>query len=139
MEWINKETWFFSLSALINEDFNCQNYITSVTDKQIRHGTATMILTRNNRSTKIKTCPSATLSNRNPRWTGFGLNLDLCGEMLVTIHLSHSTAKSWCNSQHFFFLQISKLALVPTQPMDTACTFPRGKATEVCSWPFTSI
>jgi len=36
MEWISKETWFFSLSVLINEDFNCQNYITSVTDNQMQ-------------------------------------------------------------------------------------------------------
>jgi hypothetical protein len=42
-----------------------------------------------------KTCPIATLSTINPTWTDPGTNLSLCGERLVTNHLSHKT--DWSN------------------------------------------
>ena len=36
-----------------------------------------------------KTCPSATLSTKNPIYTGLGLNPDLPVSRVVTICLSH--------------------------------------------------
>ena len=51
-----------------------------------------MKLTGENRSTRGKTCPSATLSTTNPTWTGPGSNLGLRGERLATNRLSHGTA-----------------------------------------------
>jgi hypothetical protein len=51
-----------------------------------------MILAGENRRTQRKTCPSATLSARNPTWTDPATNLDLCSERPVTNHLSHDIA-----------------------------------------------
>jgi hypothetical protein len=53
-----------------------------------------MILTGENGCTWRKTCPSATLSARNPTWTGLRLNLGLQGERAVTDHLNHGTSIS---------------------------------------------
>ena len=52
-----------------------------------------MKLTGENLSTRRKTCPSATLSTRNPTWTDPGSNPGLRGERPATNRLSHSTAK----------------------------------------------
>jgi hypothetical protein len=52
-----------------------------------------MTLTGENRRTRRKTRPSATLSTTNPTWTDPGTNLGLCGERPVNNHLSHGTAK----------------------------------------------
>ena len=51
-----------------------------------------MKLTGENRNTRGKTCPIATLPTTNPTWTDPGLNPDLRGEMPVTNRLSHGTA-----------------------------------------------
>ena len=51
-----------------------------------------MKLTGENRSTRGKTCPSATLSTTNPTWTDPGLNPDLRGERPATNRQSHGTA-----------------------------------------------
>ena len=51
-----------------------------------------MKLTGQNRSTRRKTCPSATLSTINPTWTEPGSNPGLRGERLATNRLSHGTA-----------------------------------------------
>jgi hypothetical protein len=51
-----------------------------------------MKLTRENRSTRGKTCPSATLSTTNPTWTDPGSNPGLRGERPATNRLSHGTA-----------------------------------------------
>jgi hypothetical protein len=50
-----------------------------------------MILTGENRRTRRKTCPSATLSI-NPTWIDLGANLGLRGERPATNDLSHATA-----------------------------------------------
>ena len=50
-----------------------------------------MILTGENRSTREKTCPSATLSTTNPTRTNRGSNLGLRGERPGTNRLSHVT------------------------------------------------
>jgi hypothetical protein len=50
---------------------------------------------RENRRTRRKTCPSATLSTTNPTWTDLGVNPGLCGERPATNCLSHVTAKGW--------------------------------------------
>jgi hypothetical protein len=51
-----------------------------------------MKLTGQNRSTRVKACPIATLSTTNPTWTDPGSNLDLRGERLATNRLSNGTA-----------------------------------------------
>jgi hypothetical protein len=51
-----------------------------------------MKLTGENRSTRRKTCPSATLSTTNPTWTDPGSNPGLRGERLATNRLSNGTA-----------------------------------------------
>jgi hypothetical protein len=51
-----------------------------------------MILTGENRRTRIKTCPSAPLSITNPTWTDPGANPSLRDERPVTNRLSHDTA-----------------------------------------------
>jgi hypothetical protein len=45
-----------------------------------------------NRRTRRKTCPSATLSTTNPTWIDPGTNPGLRGERLATNDLSHGTA-----------------------------------------------
>jgi hypothetical protein len=47
---------------------------------------------RENRRTRRKTCPSATLSTTNPTWIDPGANPSLSGERPVTTDLSHGTA-----------------------------------------------
>jgi hypothetical protein len=51
-----------------------------------------MKLTGENRSTRGKTYPSATISTSNPTWTDPGSNPGLRGERPVTKRLSHGTA-----------------------------------------------
>jgi hypothetical protein len=51
-----------------------------------------MKLTEENRSTREKTCPSATLSTTNPTWIDPGSNPGLRGERPATNRLSHGTA-----------------------------------------------
>jgi hypothetical protein len=51
-----------------------------------------MILTGENRGTRRKTCPSATLSTTNPTWIDLGANPGLRGERPATNDLSHGTA-----------------------------------------------
>jgi hypothetical protein len=50
-----------------------------------------MKLTGEDRSTRGKTCPSATLSITNPTWTDPGSNPGLRGVRLATNRLSHGT------------------------------------------------
>jgi hypothetical protein len=52
-----------------------------------------MKLTGENRITRGKTCPSATLSTTNPTWTNMGSNPGLQGERPATKRLSHGTAR----------------------------------------------
>jgi hypothetical protein len=49
-------------------------------------------LTGENRSTRRKTCPSATLSTTNPTWTDPGSNPSLRGGRPATNRLNHGTA-----------------------------------------------
>jgi hypothetical protein len=51
-----------------------------------------MKLTREHRSTRGKTCSSATLPTTNPTWTELGSNPGLRGERPATNRLSHGTA-----------------------------------------------
>jgi hypothetical protein len=51
-----------------------------------------MKLTGENRSTRRKTCPSATLSNTNPKWTDLGSNPGHRGGRPAANRLSHGTA-----------------------------------------------
>jgi hypothetical protein len=50
------------------------------------------ILTGENRRTRRKTCPSATLSTTNPTWNDPGANPNLRGKSPATNDLSHGTA-----------------------------------------------
>jgi hypothetical protein len=52
-----------------------------------------MKLTGENRSTRGKTCPSATLSTTNPTWTDPGMKSGLRGERPATNRLSYGTAE----------------------------------------------
>jgi hypothetical protein len=54
--------------------------------------TGGMKLTGENRSTRIKTRPSATLSTTNPIWTDPGSNPGLRDERPATNRLGHGTA-----------------------------------------------
>jgi hypothetical protein len=51
-----------------------------------------MKLTEENRSTRGKACPSATLSTTNPTWTDLRSNPGLRGERPATNCLSHGMA-----------------------------------------------
>jgi hypothetical protein len=51
-----------------------------------------MKLTGKNRSTRGKTCPSATLSTTNPTWTDPELNPGIRGERPDTNRLTHGRA-----------------------------------------------
>jgi hypothetical protein len=55
-----------------------------------------MKFTGESRSTRGKTCPSATLSTTNPTWTDRGSNPGLRGERPASNRLSHGTA-----NEHF--------------------------------------
>jgi hypothetical protein len=54
------------------------------------------ILTGENRRTRIKTCPSVTLSTTNPTWIDPEANPGLRGERPATNDLSHGTALHSC-------------------------------------------
>ena len=58
-----------------------------------------MKLTGENRRTRRKTCPSATLSTTNPTWTDPGLR----GERPATNRLSHGTANNRNYLLHILF------------------------------------
>jgi hypothetical protein len=62
-----------------------------------------MILTGENRRTRRKTCPSATLSTTNPTWIDPGTNPGLRGERRATDDLSHRTAHHSVTSQNTNF------------------------------------
>jgi hypothetical protein len=57
-----------------------------------------MKMTGENRSTRGKPCPSATMSTTNPTWTDPGSNPDLRGGRPATNRLSHGTARLRCGS-----------------------------------------
>jgi hypothetical protein len=60
------------------------------------------ILTRENRRTLRKTCPSATLSTTNPTWIDLVANPGFRGERPATNDLSHGTAQSHAYFYVFF-------------------------------------
>ena len=55
-----------------------------------------MKLTGENRKTREKSCPSATLSKTNPTWTDPGSNPGIRGERSATNGLSIGTARALC-------------------------------------------
>jgi hypothetical protein len=59
-----------------------------------------MKLTGENRSTRGKACPSATLSATNPTWTDQGSKPGLRGERPATNPLIHGTALCGGNFMH---------------------------------------
>jgi hypothetical protein len=63
-----------------------------------------MKLTEEKRSTRGKTCLSATLSTINPTGSNAGLNPDLRGERPATNRLSHGTALVFAVRQWLYFL-----------------------------------
>jgi hypothetical protein len=62
--------------------------------RKITFFTGEMKVTGENRSTRRKTCPSATLSATNPTWTDPGSNPSFRGGRLTTNRLSHCTAST---------------------------------------------
>jgi hypothetical protein len=73
-----------------------------------------MNLTGENRSTRRKTCPNATLSTTNPTWIDPGSNPDLRGERPATNRLSHGTASivmlshSLLHTDHFYAVFLTR-------------------------------
>jgi hypothetical protein len=59
-----------------------------------------MKLVGENRSARGKSCPSATLSTKNPTWTNQGSNSGLRGGIPATSRLSHGTAISMESVNH---------------------------------------
>jgi hypothetical protein len=76
-----------------------------------------MKLTGENRRTRGKTCPSATLSTTYPTWTDPGLNRGLRGERPATNRLSQGTA----------LITNSLLCLMVTDRMNLLCCGLYGK------------
>jgi hypothetical protein len=68
-----------------------------------------MKLTGENRSTRGKTCPSATLSTTNPTWTEPGWNPGLRGGRPTANRLSHGTATEMLRHGTQFQVQSFKL------------------------------
>jgi hypothetical protein len=56
---------------------------------------------RGNRSTRVKTCPNATLSTKNFTWTEPGSNSDLRGGRPAANRLSHGTANRYLLGECF--------------------------------------
>jgi hypothetical protein len=78
-----------------------------------------MILTRENRSTGGKTCPSTTLSTTNPTWTDPGSNPGLRGGSDVFLVWRPFEERTWC-----FFLGVKGPAADATdapQPWGFLC------------------
>jgi hypothetical protein len=92
-----------------------------------------MILTGENRRTRRKTCPSATLSTNDPTWIDPGANPGLRGERPATNHLSHGTAQKLCYWPLLSFLShmIPVHTLLQSGPTSF---FPRAKNTFTV-WP----
>jgi hypothetical protein len=67
-----------------------------------------MILTGENRRTGTKTCPSATLSTKNPTWINPGANPGLRGERPATNDLSHGTASIMSLEEDTFVINFDK-------------------------------
>jgi hypothetical protein len=63
-----------------------------------------MKLKGENRGTRGKTCPSATLSITNPTWTDPGSNPSLRGERSATNRLSHGTDFNMSHSDAVDFI-----------------------------------
>jgi hypothetical protein len=71
------------------------------------------ILTGENRRTRRKTYPSATLSTTNPTWIDPGANPGLRGERPATNDLSHGTAHQWHLVHHKSHIGCPRLNPVP--------------------------
>jgi hypothetical protein len=65
-----------------------------------------MILMVENRSSVLKTCPIATLSNINPTRTSLGLYLGLHGDRPVTNCVKNGMAWLYCNVQLVSFSRL---------------------------------
>jgi hypothetical protein len=76
-----------------------------------------MILTGENRRTRRKTYPSATLSTTNPTWTDLGANPCLRGENPVTNRLNYATGQ-WSRYDHSS--QIQNFAVLNTGLMQSS-------------------
>jgi hypothetical protein len=82
-----------------------------------------MILTGENRRTRRKTCPSATLSTTNPIWICPGTNPGLSGETWAIArpyycHIHDAQAKNLASKVMQFLLPSSKHCLAPAQTGD---------------------
>jgi hypothetical protein len=83
---------------------------------------------RGKRTTRRKTCPSATLSTTNPKWTDPGSNPGIRGERPATNRLRHGTAFR-CNLTFYTTLKISRIRITGTRDAylltSFACLLPR--------------
>jgi hypothetical protein len=73
-------------------DAYLRQHITHSADDMSLESDGGMILTGENRRTRRKTCPSATLSTINPTWIEPGANPSLRGERPATNDLRHGMA-----------------------------------------------
>jgi hypothetical protein len=98
-----------------------------------------MKLTGENRTTRRKTCPSATLSTTNPTRTDPGSNSDLRGERPTTNRLSHGTANfaSYCMSTRVWSCPTKISALV--HQTDTSFGSHLGHEWTCMSWSIASM
>ena len=77
--------------------------------------TGGMKLTGENRNTRGKTCPSATLSTINPTWIDQGSNTGLRGGRRATNRLSHDTAV-WTNLFQWHHMRIKSITTDTGRP-----------------------
>jgi hypothetical protein len=102
-------------------------------------------LTGENRSTRGKTCPSATLSTTNPTWTDPGSNLVLRVERPATNRLSHDTATSplmdpvlsqakHCTSSQYIALRHISILPFYLHFRLSSCHFPSNFSTKICCY-----
>jgi len=97
---------------LFNDAVSCWYHIVLVIDEWA-WSTIGMMLTGENRSVRIKTCPIPSLPLANPTWTGLGLNSGFFGERPVTYHQNcvmtdtNIQINTICQSitQHLFYIQ----------------------------------
>jgi hypothetical protein len=82
-----------------------------------------MILTGENKSTGLKTCPTTNLPTINTTLTGLRANLGHCCKRLVTKHLNHDTT---CDVKHTAGIIHNLCVLVHTMGWKVQGSIPGG-------------
>jgi hypothetical protein len=82
-------------------DAYLRQHITHSPDDMSLESDGGMILTGENRTTRRKTCPSATLSTTNPTWTDLGAKPGIRGERPAANDLSQIILSGLYNENNF--------------------------------------